>query len=233
MSLDDPLFWTALAKIIGVNIVLSGDNAVVIALAARSLPDRQRRQAIGWGAAAAVMLRIVLTFFAVALLALPWLKLAGSALLLWIGVKLLVPDEGGENIGAGDTLLAAIRTILIADVVMSVDNVVAVAAAAGGQWVLLLLGLAISVPLVVFGATLLVRMMERFPALVTAGAALIGFVAGEMAWDDQAILAWTQSYPFLARYLVAGLGAAFVLAVGQWLGRRAQARHTAAAGTAR
>ena len=232
MSLDDPLFWTALAKIIGVNIVLSGDNAVVIALAARSLPDRQRRQAIGWGAAAAVALRIVLTFFAVALLALPWLKLAGSALLLWIGVKLLVPEEGGENVGAGDTLLAAIRTILIADVVMSIDNVVAVAAAAGGQWVLLLAGLAISVPLVVFGATLLVRMMERFPALVTAGAALIGFVAGEMAWDDQAIVAWTQPYPFLAQYVVAGLGAAFVLAVGQWLGRRAQARH-AAAGSAR
>lgn len=233
MSLDDPLLWTALAKIIGVNIVLSGDNAVVIALAARSLPVRQQKLAIRWGAAAAVGLRIVLTFFAVTLLAVPWLKLAGAALLLWIGVKLLVPDEGGAQVGASDSLSGAIRTILVADVVMSVDNVIAVAAAAGGRWALLVVGLAISVPLVVFGATVLVRVLERFPALVTLGAALIGFVAGEMAWDDQAVLAWTQSCPYLVRYLAAGLCAAFVVAVGQWLGRRTQARHAAAVGSAR
>ncbi len=233
MSLDDPLFWTALASIIGVNLVLSGDNAVVIALAARALPDRQRRLAIRWGAAAAVALRVALTFVAVALLAVPWLKLAGGALLLWIGVKLLVPDGEGGDIGAGGSLYAAIRTILIADVVMSFDNVIAVAAAAGGQWILLVAGLAISIPLVVFGATLLVRVLERFPAFVTLGAALIGYVAGEMAWDDQAIRAWTQPYPFAARYLAAGLGAAFVVAVGQWLGRRARARHAAAVGSAR
>jgi YjbE family integral membrane protein len=178
MSIDDPLLWTALLKIIGVNIVLSGDNAVVIALAARSLPPKQQKQAIFWGSAAAIILRIVLTLFAVALLALPWLKLIGSALLLWIGIKLLVPEEGEDNVEASDNLLVAIRTILIADLVMSLDNVIAVAAAAGGHWALMIVGLAISIPIVIFGATLLVKLMERFPIIITIGAALIGFVAG-------------------------------------------------------
>src|SRR5213075_3028668 len=130
MALDDPLFWTALLKIIGVNIVLSGDNAVVIALAARSLPKRQQALAIFWGSGAAIVMRIALTLFAVALLALPWLKLVGSALLIWIGVKLLVPEEGDDEINASDNMLQAIQTILVADLVMSLDNVIAVAAAA-------------------------------------------------------------------------------------------------------
>ena len=148
-------FWIGLLKIIGVNIVLSGDNAVVIALAARSLPPKQQKLAIFWGAGAAVVLRIVLTVFAVALLALPWLKIIGGLLLFWIGVKLLVPEDGGDDIDASDNLIAAIKTILIADLVMSIDNVIAVAAAAQGSYVLLVLGLAISIPLVMFGATLL------------------------------------------------------------------------------
>jgi YjbE family integral membrane protein len=228
MSLADPFFWTALLKIIGVNIVLSGDNAVVIALAARSLPARQQKLAIRWGAGAAIVLRIILTLFAVALLGLPWLKLVGSALLLWIGVKLLVPGEGGNDIDASDNLFAAIRTILIADLVMSLDNVIAVAAAAGGHWVLLMIGLAISIPLVIFGATLLVRVMERFPIVITIGAALIGFVAGEMAWEDNAIAAWTAPYPGGMKYVVASLGAALVVAVGQWLAYRAGSRIAAA-----
>ena len=228
MSLADPFFWTALLKIIGVNIVLSGDNAVVIALAARSLPARQQKLAIRWGAGAAIVLRIVLTLFAVALLGLPWLKLVGSALLVWIGVKLLVPAQGGAEIDASDNLIAAIRTILVADVVMSLDNVIAVAAAAGGHWVLLAIGLAISIPLVIFGATLLVRVMERFPAVITIGAALIGFVAGEMAWEDNAIAAWTAPYPGSMKYVVASLGAALVVAAGQWLARRADSRIAAA-----
>ncbi len=201
MSLPDPFFWTALLKIIGVNIVLSGDNAVVIALAARSLPARQQKLAIRWGAGAAIALRIVLTLFAVALLALPWLKLAGSALLLWIGVKLLVPAGGGGEVDASDNLIAAIRTILVADLVMSLDNVIAVAAAAGGHWVLLGIGLAISIPLVIFGATLAREVMERFPVVITIGAALIGFVAGEMAWEDHAIAAWTAPYPGGMKYV--------------------------------
>src|SRR6185436_18935221 len=185
-------FWLGLAKIIGVNIVLSGDNAVVIALAARSLPARQQKLAILYGAGAAVVLRIVLTIFAVALLTLPWLKIVGSLLLFWIGIKLLVPEDGDENISASDHLFTAIKTILIADLVMSLDNVIAVAAAAGGSMTLLVLGLAISIPLVVFGATLLVTLMERYPVIITIGAALIGMVAGEMLVTDPAMAGWME-----------------------------------------
>jgi YjbE family integral membrane protein len=185
-------FWIGLAKIIGVNIVLSGDNAVVIALAARSLPPKQRSQAILWGAGAAVVLRIILTIFAVALLTLPWLKIVGSLLLFWIGIKLLVPEEDGADINASEHLMTAIKTILIADLVMSLDNVIAVAAAAGGSMTLLILGLAISIPLVVFGATLLVTLMERYPVIITIGAALIGMVAGEMLVTDPVALEWLK-----------------------------------------
>ncbi|MDH5221827.1 MAG: TerC family protein, partial [Betaproteobacteria bacterium] len=158
-ELASQAFWIGLLKIIGVNIVLSGDNAVVIALAARSLPARQQKAAIFWGSGAAVVMRIVLTIFAVALLALPWLKIIGSLLLFWIGIKLLVPEEDTGDIDASDNLIAAIRTILIADLVMSIDNVIAVAAAAQGSYVLLILGLAISIPLVIFGSQLLLHLM--------------------------------------------------------------------------
>ncbi|MGZ5079828.1 MAG: TerC family protein [Usitatibacter sp.] len=229
MTFEDPLFWTALLKIIGVNIVLSGDNAVVIALAARSLPRKQQKQAIFWGAGAAIVLRILLTLFAVALLALPWLKLVGSVLLLWIGTKLLVPEDEDPDITASDNLFVAIRTILIADLVMSLDNVIAVAAAAGGHWGLLIIGLAISIPLVIFGATLLVKVMERWPIVVTIGAALIGFVAGEMAWEDAAVAAWTSPYPASFKYIAAAVCTVFVVVVGQWLGKRAEARNAIAA----
>ena len=183
-------FWIGLAKIIGVNVILSGDNAVVIALAARSLPRKQQNQAIIWGSAAAIVLRVLLTLFAVALLTLPWLKIVGSLLLFWIGIKLLIPEEGDADIKASDQLLAAIKTILVADLVMSLDNVIAVAAAAGGSVVLLILGLAISIPLVVFGATLLLKLMERFPVIITIGAGLIGWVAGEMLVADSALKGW-------------------------------------------
>jgi YjbE family integral membrane protein len=222
MTIDDPLFWTALLKIIGVNIVLSGDNAVVIALAARSLPPKQQKLAIFWGAGAAIAMRIVLTIFAVKLLALPWLKLIGSVLLLWIGVKLLIPEEEDPNISASDNLWFAIRTILIADLVMSLDNVIAVAAAAGGHLGLLIIGLAISIPLVIFGATLLVKVMERWPIVITIGAALIGFVAGEMAWEDGAIAAWTSPYPASFKYIAAAVCTVFVVVVGRHLGNRTQ-----------
>ena len=222
MDFLDPFFWTALLKIIGVNIVLSGDNAVVIALAARSLPQKQQKQAIFWGAGAAIALRIVLTLFAVRLLELEWLKLAGSAMLLWIGIKLLVPGEDGDDIRASDNLAVAIRTILVADLVMSLDNVIAVAAAAGGSVVLLVVGLAISIPLVIFGATLLVKLMERFPVIITIGAALIGFVAGEMAWEDRAVGHWTGAYPADMKYAAAIAGAAIVIAWGRWLARRVE-----------
>ena len=233
-------FWVSLAKIIGVNIVLSGDNAVVIALAARSLPAKQQRQAIIWGAGAAVVLRILLTFVAAEALRWPWLKLVGAALLLWIGVKMLIPEEGGEDVSASDNLIAAIKTILIADLVMSLDNVIAVAAAAGGSNTLLILGLAISIPLVVFGATMLIKVMERWPIIITIGAALIGFVAGEMAITDPAIDGWVKATfahvndkPVIAGVsleVVCGLvGAAFVVIVGLWIAKRKEAA-TAAAG---
>jgi len=195
-------------KIIGVNIILSGDNAVVIALAARSLPVKQQKQAILWGAGAAVILRIILTIFAVALLTLPWLKIVGSLLLFWIGIKLLVPEDGDDEIQASDQLLAAVKTILVADLVMSLDNVIAVAAAAGGSYLLLILGLAISIPLVVFGATLLFKLMECFPIIITIGAGLIGWVAGEMLVADAALPAgsppWAWSTRTQDRFLEAG-----------------------------
>jgi len=200
---------------------------VVIALAARSLPQKQQKLAIFWGSAAAIIMRIILTVFAVALLALPWLKLIGSVLLLWIGVKLLVPEEEDPNVSASDNLIAAIKTILIADLVMSLDNVIAVAAAAGGSLVLLIIGLGISIPLVIFGATLLVKVMERYPVIIVIGAGLIGFVAGEMAWEDKAIHAWTQNFPEWTKYVCAVLGAAFVVFLGKWIARRQHARTAA------
>jgi len=225
-------FWIGLAKIIGVNVVLSGDNAVVIALAARSLPPKQQKLAILYGAGAAVVLRIILTIFAVALLTLPWLKIVGSLLLFWIGIKLLVPEDGDDNINASDHLFTAIKTILIADLVMSLDNVIAVAAAAGGILALLILGLAISIPLVVFGATLLVTLMERYPVIITIGAALIGMVAVEMLVTDPALADWMMgigiqyndgkpTWGELKLDLVAGaIGAAIVVVWGLWLAKR-------------
>jgi YjbE family integral membrane protein len=225
-------FWLGLLKIIGVNVVLSGDNAVVIALAARSLPARQQKQAVLWGSGAAIAMRIVLTIFAVALLTLPWLKMAGSLLLFWIGVKLLLPEDGEEGIKASDQLLAAIKTILVADLVMSLDNVIAVAAAAGGNYVLLVLGLAISIPLVIFGATLLLKLMERLPIIITVGAALIGWVAGEMLVSDLALepflaghgVAYRHAKPYagaVSLELLAGvIGVVVVVVVGRLLAAR-------------
>lgn len=175
------------------NILLSGDNAVVIALAARSLPPLQQKRAIAIGSGAAIVMRIVLTLVAAQLLQLPWLKLIGALLLLYIGVTLLLPEdeEGADGHGEGKGSMAtAIRTILIADLVMSLDNVIAVAAAAKGDTTLLVIGLAISIPLVIFGSTLLLKVIERFPIIVWLGAALLGFIAGEIALSDPAISAW-------------------------------------------
>jgi YjbE family integral membrane protein len=230
-------FWIGLAKIIGVNVVLSGDNAVVIALAARSLPPKQQKLAIIWGAGAAVVLRIILTIFAVAMLTLPWLKIVGSLLLFWIGIKLLVPEDDEADINASDHMLTAIKTILIADLVMSLDNVIGVAAAAGGSMTLLILGLAISIPLVVFGAKLLVTLMERFPVIITIGAALIGMVAGEMLVTDPVALDWMNGMagiqiaagkPMLNGInleLAAGaVGAVIVVVWGLWLAKRHEAQ---------
>jgi YjbE family integral membrane protein len=221
-------FWAGLMAIIGVNIVLSGDNAVVIALAARSLPPKQQKAAIFWGSGAAILMRIVLTIVAVELLRLPYLKLVGSALLLWIAVGLLLPEdeheEGGPETG---NLMAAIRTILIADLVMSLDNVIAVAAAAKGSMTLLILGLGISIPLVIFGSTLLVKVMDRFPIIITLGAALLGWVAGDMAVSDPAVKDWVDANASWLHTAAPAAGAIVVVAVGKWLARRAEAREEA------
>ena len=223
-------FWIPLLNIILINIVLSGDNAVVIALAARSLPPHQQKMAVAWGAGAAIALRIVLTLFAVALLTLPYLKLIGAALLIWIGIQLLSADDGDEDIESSDNLMTAIKTILIADLVMSLDNVIGVAAAAKGSVPLLIIGLAISIPLVIFGATMMLKLMERFPIIITIGAALIGFVAGEMAVTDPAIIGWVDAnvpivnVPVLNKpmhELLAGIaGAAIVFFAGKILAKK-------------
>lgn len=229
MEFGTPVFWVALMQIIGVNIVLSGDNAVVIALAARSLPPQQQKQAVIWGSGAAVVMRIVLTVVAVEMLKVPYLKLVGAALLLWIGVQLLLPEEEGEGHMEGSANLAsAIRTILIADLVMSLDNVIAVAAAAKGSLSLLIIGLAISIPLVIFGSTLLLRVMERFPVIVTIGAGLLGWVAGEMAVTDPLVKVWIEANAQWMHTVVPAAGAALVIAVGKWLATRAEAAEEAA-----
>ncbi|CAM3705121.1 TerC family protein [Bordetella sputigena] len=188
MELTQAAFWLALLQIIWVNILLSGDNAVVIALAARSLPPAQQKKAIVIGSAAAIIMRIVLTLVAAKLLLLPWLKLIGAVLLVYIGVSLLKPEDDDEgDAKSHGNLLSAIRTIMIADLVMSLDNVVAVAAAAMGDTTLLVVGLAISIPLVIFGSTLLLKVIERFPLIVWVGAALLGFIAGELLVGDPAL----------------------------------------------
>ncbi|MEN3296643.1 MAG: hypothetical protein V7642_5896 [Burkholderiales bacterium] len=218
--LTTPEFWLALSQIILINIVLSGDNAVVIALASRSLPPKQQKMAILCGSVGAIILRVILTFFAVYLLSLPYLKLAGAALLLWIGVNLLKGEDGDEELEGHSNLTAAIKTIIIADLVMSLDNVIGVAAAAKGNLVLLVLGLGISIPLIIYGSTLILKLMTRFPVIVTIGAALLGWVAGEMAFSDPAIKVWADGHHGL-HYIPPVIGALAVVAIGKWLQSRA------------
>jgi YjbE family integral membrane protein len=225
-SVMTTVFWIALLKIIWVNILLSGDNAVVIALAARNLPADKQKTAIVVGSAGAIVLRVILTLFAVQLLQYPYLKLVGAVLLLWIGIQLLAGDEGEDNVNAGDTLFAAIRTVLIADLVMSLDNVLGVAAAAESaapnvRTLLLMIGLGLSIPLIIFGSTMLLKIMERFPVIITLGAALLGNVAGEMAVTDPAIHDWFEKNLHGFEYAVSLTCAAFVVAMGMWLSKRA------------
>jgi YjbE family integral membrane protein len=218
--LSDVSFWIGLVKIIWINIILSGDNAVVIALAARSLPPPQQKKAIALGSGAAVVLRIVLTVVAAWLLQLPFLEIVGGVLLLYIGTQLLSEDEGEEEGGKSQGgLLAAVRTILLADLVMSLDNVIAVAAAAEGSMVLLILGLAISIPLVIFSSTLMIKLMARFPIIVTLGAALIGWVGGETIMADHVFDEVLAAQPWL-HYVAALAGAVFVVALGFFLQKR-------------
>ena len=221
MDFTSGAYWAALGSIILANIVLSGDNAVVIAMAARSLSAQQQKKAIFWGSAAAIVMRIGLTLLALEMLKWPYLKVVGGLLLLYIGISLLSEDEGGDDrhpaIGG---MAAAIRTILVADLVMSLDNVLAVAAAARGNTPLLIIGLAVSIPLIIFGSTLLLKVMERFPMIITLGAALLGFLAGEMLLTDPAVEDRFGKLSETTVNLVGAIGAAIVVAVGTWLQRQ-------------
>lgn len=228
MDVGTAAFWLALGQIIVADILLAGDNAVVIALAVRSLPAHQQKKAIIFGTVAAVAMRVALTIVAAQLLTFPYLKLIGAVALVYVAVSLLLPDHdehaedaaGGKPVGS---LGSAIRTILIADLVMSLDNVIAVAAASRGDTMLLILGLLISIPLVVYGSTLLLKIIERYPAIVWGGAALLGYVAGDIAMHDPAIDDWAtaqaaslgMSLTTLAR--LAGLLGAFLVVGYAWI----------------
>jgi YjbE family integral membrane protein len=219
--LSDAHNWVALLEIIGVNIVLSGDNAVVIALACRTLPPAQQRLAIIFGAAGAIVLRALLTVFAVLLLTRPYLKLAGGVLLLWIAIKLLLPDDDGNDETKGNAgMFAAIKTIIIADLVMSLDNVLGVAAVAKGDVILLILGLLISMPLIIYGSTLIMGLMGRFPVLITLGAALLGYVAGEMVVSDPVVVSWIEANATWLHMFAPLLGAVLVVFAGKYIAHR-------------
>ena len=220
-----PAFWAALGSIIVANVLLSGDNAVVIAMAARSLPAHQQKKAIVFGSGAAIVMRIALTLIAVRMLGLPWLKLVGGLALLWIGANLMADEEDEHDheakpMGVG----AAVRTILLADLVMSLDNVLAVAAAAQGNTLLLIVGLAVSIPLIVFGSTLILKVMERFPVIIVAGAALLGWLAGEMMVTDPALHERFGEMSEAAVRVAGVIGAIVVVIAGKLLQRRARQR---------
>jgi len=232
-------FWLAVGQIIMIDILLGGDNAVVIALACRKLPAKQRTQGILWGTVGAIVLRVVLIFFALTLLAIPYLKLVGAVLLLWIGVKLLAPgdDDGHGQVQGSDKLWAAVRTVIVADLVMSIDNVIAVAGAAesaGGdhKMPLVIFGLLVSIPIIVWGSQFVIKLMDRFPAVITLGGMLLGWIAGTMAVGDPAAAGVIpQAAPGEAiasiRYGAGLAGALLVVSLGLWLKRR-QARPSSA-----
>jgi YjbE family integral membrane protein len=216
-----PQFWVAVTEIFLVNMLLSGDNAVVIALACRNLSPRARRVGVFWGVVAAIVLRIVLTLFAMSLLAYPYVKLVGGALLVWIGVRLIAQDSGADRqVTASDRLPTAIWTIIVADVVMSLDNVMAVAAAAKGQAGLMVFGLIVSIPIVIVGAQIIVRLMGRYPIVVIAGGGLLGYIAGDMAVDDPVVQPWFAANAAGVAEIIPLVGFAVVVAAGLWLTRQ-------------
>lgn len=213
--INSPGFWLAVMQIIAIDILLGGDNAVVIALACRKLPETQRNRAIIGGALGAILLRIAMIFFALQLLELPYLKLIGAVLLLWIGIKLIVPEgeDAHDNLAASPKLLGAIKTIIVADAVMSLDNVVAVAGASNGQLELVIFGIVISIPIIIWGSKLVLHFMDRYPIVITLGAALLGWIAGSMAITDislPVVSAW-------AHYAAGAAGVALVLTIGKFM----------------
>ena len=225
LDLTSSLFWIAVGQIILIDIVLSGDNAVVIALACRNLTPEQRKTGIFWGVAGAVSLRVVLTVFAALVMNLPSLKAIGGVLLVWIAVKLMLPeDEEGHDIEPSAHLWGAVKTIVVADFVMSLDNVIAVAGAAHGSLALLLFGLAVSIPLIVWSSQLILRWMERWPWIVLLGAGLLGYVAGQMIFTDPGVIGLLPPLPEWAAKAAGAIGALLVVVVGRWLEQRILAR---------
>ncbi len=216
MELGSPAFWIAVLQIIAIDIVLGGDNAVVIGMASRRLPAQQRNRAIFWGVFGAIALRVVLIFFALQLLKIPYLKIAGGVLLLWIGVKLLMPQEdGGHKIDASAHLIGAIKTIVVADAVMSLDNVIAIAAVAKDSLVLVIFGLVVSVPIIVWGSKLVLMLMDRFPIVIVGGAALLGWIAGDMIANDMVLNDWVVANAAWLKYGAPVIGAALVVLAGK------------------
>ena len=226
-------FWLAVGQIILIDILLGGDNAVVIALACRSLPEQQRMKGILWGTAGAIVLRVILIGFALTLLAIPYLKLVGGVLLVWIGVKLLLPGDDDEhgNIQASDKLWAAVKTVIVADLVMSIDNVIAIAGAAQGageqhQMPLVIFGLLVSIPIIVWGSQLVLKLMDRFPMIITLGAALLGYIAGGLVLTDPAVTSRLGEMSSQTVTLAGLAGAALVVLLGRVLARRQKAAAT-------
>ena len=228
MDFASPQFWVAILQIIAIDIVLGGDNAVVIALACRRLPEKQRNLGIFWGVFGAIGLRVLLVFFALNLLAVPFLKIVAALLLLWIGTKLLQPEPhgNGHKVDASTTLLGAIRTIIIADAVMSLDNVIAIAGAARGSIELVVFGLLVSVPIIVTGSKLVMKLMDRFPVTIAIGAGLLGWIAGDMSITDAVSKEWVNTNAAYLHWLAPACGALLVVVTGKWLAARAQAKST-------
>ncbi|MDO5056147.1 MAG: TerC family protein [Lautropia sp.] len=226
MDFSSPAFWVAVGQIVLIDILLGGDNAVVIALAVRKLDPAKRRLGIIWGTAGAIGLRVILIVFALTLLSVPFLKLVGGLLLLWIGIKLLVPEQEDAhgNIAGSDRLWVAIRTIIVADLVMSIDNVIAIAGAAqsvGGahEIPLVIFGLVVSVPIIIWGSQLVIKLMDRFPIIITLGGMLLGWIAGGMMVTDPFVVDYTTPHMPHIKYIAEAIGALLVLAIGLLLAR--------------
>jgi YjbE family integral membrane protein len=228
IALDNPAFWIAVLQIIAIDILLGGDNAVVIALACRNLPPEHRRKGIFWGVAGAIGLRVVLTIFAVTLLTVPYLKIIGAVLLLWIGIKLVLPEhDEGHEIEASTKLLGAIKTIIVADAVMSLDNVIAVAAAAKDSYALIVFGLLVSIPIIVYASQLVLKLMGRFPWIVVLGGGLLGWIGMGMAVHDYAVKDWVAANAAWLDYAAPVAGALFVMGTGKLIAMRSERRREA------
>jgi len=226
VEFGSPEFWIAVLQIIAIDILLGGDNAVVIALACRNLPEKQRKLGILWGVAGAITLRVILTAFAVTLLKIPYLKLVGAILLAWIAFKLVVPHEEDEhaNIDPSSSLMGAIKTIIIADFVMSLDNVVAVAGAAKDSIALIVFGLLVSIPIILYCSTIILKLMDRFPWIIILGGGLLGWIAADMAISDIVVKDWFATHLPWSKTVFPIAGALAVVAVGFFLQSRAAAR---------